>query len=272
MTLLILSIVVFLASLGGLILLVVRKFPVLSLLNVYDVKEQAERRVKRAILEQRMHRKFSVTIRTALQKIHPFVHWAREKFLSVKEWARALEVRYQQTLEEERRRVIPEMPRSVEELIEEGKKQLERGDDAGAEQTILRAIAQEPRSITAYKALTRLYVSRREYDHVREIDEFILKLDPHQAEVYADLGTALTALGESALALDALEKAVMLEEENPKYLDQLLELAILRKKKSLAKETLIKLQEVNPQNEKIPIFVGRVQELPEKEGGGESAR
>ncbi|OGL88444.1 hypothetical protein A3I42_04170 [Candidatus Uhrbacteria bacterium RIFCSPLOWO2_02_FULL_49_11] len=265
MLLLIISIVVFLAAVGGLVLLVVRKFPVLSLLNVHDVKEEAERRVKRTILEQRMHRKLSHTIRASLQKIRPFLLWARQKLGSVKEWARALEARYQQTLEEERQRAVPQMPQSAEELIDEGKKQWERGDGAGAEKTILQAIALNPRSVPAYKALARLYASRREYDHVRELDEFILKLDPHQADVYADLGAALIARGESALALDALEKAVMIEEENPKYLDQLLELAILRKKKSLAKETLVKLQEVNPENEKIPVLVGRVQELPEKE-------
>ena len=253
---------VFLASLGGMIVMAVRKFPVLASLNVHDEGEAREGGVRAAILEQRLRREFFASLASLRTRLTPLFGWLKARAQRIRAWAVALEARYQRTLEEERARVFPEAAKSPDQLIGEAAALMEKGDMPAAEAALLKAVALAPRSATAFKMLARLYTLKREYDHVREVDEFLLKLDPHQADVYADLGAALVALGDPLLALDAVEKAVAIEEGNPKYLDQLIDLAILLKRRTLAQEILQLLEEANPENEKIPVFAERIHELP----------
>lgn len=256
------ALAVFLASLGGLLVMVTRKFPLLSSLNVHEIEGVQEATVKAAILEQRLRREFFDSLTRVRERIVPLLRWIKEGILKIKTWATALEARYQQTLAEERARTAPEMPKTPDELIGEAAARMEKGNYPEAEAALLKAITLAPKSIPVFRQLSRLYTLKKEYDHVREINEFLLKLDPHQADAYADMGTALVALGEAPLALDALQKAVDIEEGNPKYLDQLIDLAILLKRKSIAQEALQLLEEANPENEKIPVFAARIQELP----------
>lgn len=258
----IISLVIFLASLGAMALMVVRKIPALSSLNVYEGGEAREVKVKAALLEQRLRRELVSSFAALRERLVPFLHWMGSRMRAIKAWGIALEARYQQTLEEERRRVTPAMPKSPNELLGEAATLMEKEKYEEAEASLVRVIALEPKSIPAFKLLARLYTMKREFDHVREVDEFLLKIDGHQADVYADLGISLLALGDPELALDAVEKAVELEEGNPKYLDQLLELAILLKRRSIAESTLKLLEEANPENEKIPVFATRIKELP----------
>jgi len=258
--LLILLLIIFIISVAGIVVMVVRKFPVLASLHMRDARIENVAKVKRSIIEQRILRRTRSALMTVRRLVLPQVARARACKERIRVWAVDVERRYQENLLKEQHPHAS--PASAQDLIRAAQTLLEEGKLDQAEEKLLKAIALDQREVPAYKVLARVYTARKEFDHVREIDEFLLRLDPHQADVYADMAHALTTLGNTDLALDAIEKAAVLEDENPKYLDQLLELAILKKKKKLAYETLLRLKEVNPENEKIAVFTARIQELP----------
>ena len=240
---------------------IIRRFPVISSIKInYDAGETIIR-AKHAILEQRVRRRMNTLWKRIRKRLIPIAGALSERWAKVRTWADEVEQRYEENLEQGiQARGLQTFP-TAEDCVAEAERLTVAGDDEGAEKMALRAVALDQKYIPAYKLLSRMYAGRKEYHHVREICGFLLKLDTHQADVYADLSNALIALGESDLALDAIDKAVLIEEGNPKYIDQLLELAILRKQKAIALDALEKLKETNPENEKIPLFQSRIQEI-----------
>lgn len=252
---------VFVASLAGIVVLAANKAAVLSSLKVHNEARQLVTKAKQVILEQRLKRNTAHFWHQIRKRLMPLLGALRTRWHDIRNWAEEVEKRYQHNVEVAQQESGLITPPTFEHFIAEAERHLVAGNDEEAEAAVLKAVALDQKSIPAYKLLSRIYNERKEYNHIREIDEFLLKLDPHQADVYADLSTALVALGEADLALDAIEKAVLIEEGNPRYLDQLIELAILRKQKTLARETLARLQEVNPENEKIGSFIERIAAL-----------
>lgn len=144
----------------------------------------------------------------------------------------------------------------------------------------------------AYKGLSDLYWLMKNYEQAKETLEYALKLsenddflysqlakisfvrgDLKQAEQnylrsidlnnqnsanYFDLGWIYLQLEDLPRALDVAKKAVKLEENNPKYLDFLLETSLLIKDKVLAQETWNKLKTVNPENNKLAEFKEKI--------------
>ncbi len=257
----ILSLFVFIITSGACAVFIIRRFPIISSIKINDEAGEIIIRAKQAIIEQRVRRRMSTFWKRIRKRLIPLAGVLRERWTRVRIWADEVERRYEENLEQGIQASGSHMFPTAEECITEAERLTVAGDDEGAEKMALRAVALDQKYIPAYKLLSRMYASRKEYHHVREICGFLLKLDAHQADVYADLSNALIALGESDLALDAIDKAVLIEEGNPKYLDQLLELAILRKQKAIALDALEKLKEANPENEKIPLFQSRIQEI-----------
>ncbi len=62
-------------------------------------------------------------------------------------------------------------------------------------------------------------------------------------------------------AVEYFEKALALEPKNPKYLDALLNISIIRKDKVRAGQILNVLKEVNPENNKISEWREQIERL-----------
>ncbi|MBI3626728.1 tetratricopeptide repeat protein, partial [Candidatus Uhrbacteria bacterium] len=76
-----------------------------------------------------------------------------------------------------------------------------------------------------------------------------------------DLGRIYARLNKPAAALKSFAKAVKIEPNNPKYLDQLLEMSIITRDKETAEDVLGRLEAVNPGNQKLTEFRQRIEEL-----------
>ena len=75
------------------------------------------------------------------------------------------------------------------------------------------------------------------------------------------LAELLLKTGQPATALEAVRSAIALEPKNPKYLDLLLETAILVNDKDLAEQTFSELRLVNPANQKLAGFKERIDKI-----------
>ncbi|MFH1225836.1 MAG: tetratricopeptide repeat protein [bacterium] len=272
-------------SLGGIIFIIARKLPVLTALDTDSIPQVKEATVKKNLLDERLRRK----LREFFAKLNPAVKFLSNKggtaFKRLYQRAMELERKYQRQSpavltggEEEQAERIKEFLDQAEELLE-AEKYLE------AEQKYIEIIALDNKNIEAYKGLGELYLEQKNYDQAKETMEFILKLNKDDARTYnrlgaitsqkgnleeakeyylkslalssesaaahVDLGLVCQATGDQEEAFKCLQKAAAIEPNNPRYLDLLLEMAIILGRKGLAEETFKKLKEVNPENQKL---------------------
>ena len=89
---------------------------------------------------------------------------------------------------------------------------------------------------------------------------FVLKLSPKDASVHASLGEIAELEGDVKKAFEYFSKAKDLNPNNPKYLDFYIEAAIAKEDYYEAEQGLARLQQVNPENQKIPLFAERIKD------------
>lgn len=238
--------------------IVVRKLPQLSIVEVETVKSEREAKIKRDILINRLKRlraeRFLKIIQKLTPLLGPFAKRLKTKVLNL----------YQNFLDLERRhkKAKPaengEIPSRLEVLLEEADDFVKRENLKEAEKLYLEAIALDYKNIASYEGLGELYLKKREYKEAKETFEFIIKLDSDRPDVYFALAHASVGLGEGDKAIENLNKALEFEPNNPRYLDFLIEVGIMSKNYRISRNALDKLKDVNPENQKIKDFEVRL--------------
>lgn len=286
-------------SIGVIIVIIVSKFPQLSSLDTSTLPAVKEAKVKEAIKYQRFSRGFeelTKKFKPFTKSINQFWQDLRSRFRGL---AQSVQKKYHE-VSEVTKGATPDASSNLpaqepEPLLLEAEKIAEAGDFAQAEEKYLMVLKLDPKSIEAYRGLGRIYFDQDKYKQAKEVYEFMLKLNPgddraynrlgrvaetegnwplaakyfevaarlnnRRAICFFDLGRAYKALNKPAAALRNFSKAVQLEPNNPKYLDQLVEMSIMAGDTDLAKETYDKLRLVNPDNQKLAEFKQRIEEM-----------
>lgn len=180
-------------------------------------------------------------------------------------------------------------------IIERGQKALDQESLSVAESTFIAAIKVDEKSVDAYKGLAEVYIRREQWQEAAQTLKFACKLDgendtivaklagiyeslgdidkaiqwyekailinPHVAGRYAKLAELLERAGHTQAALQAIKESTDIEQQNPKYLDKLLELAIIVRNKPQAEKAYQQLRMVNPDNKKLASFKERISDL-----------
>jgi tetratricopeptide (TPR) repeat protein len=79
---------------------------------------------------------------------------------------------------------------------------------------------------------------------------------------FLKLAELFTKIGQPETALVAIQEALALEPQNPKYLDNYIEASILVENKKMAEDGFQRLRMVNPENQKLTLFRERIDALP----------
>lgn len=256
----IIPIVVMILSLAGIILIIVRKFPILAAIDTKSIKSEQEAEIKEKIVASRLQRKI-VELKNAFKKIFLPVFstigvWFKNFYNKILELEKQYVKRKPVTplTQEEREQKIKTLFFSAEEFLKEGNLNM-------AEEKYIEIITLDHKNICAYKKLGVIYLEQKNFDHASQTFQHILKLNPNDVETLIDLALLQKQIGENKKALENFQKAVALEPTNPKNLDFLIEMSIILRKKDLAKRTLEKLREVNPENQKLDDFEERIKAL-----------
>jgi cytochrome c-type biogenesis protein CcmH/NrfG len=194
-----------------------------------------------------------------------------------------------QTLEKkyQRRGEVEEAKtKSINDLFAEAEQLLSKDDLAAAERDLIEVISRDKKNIRAYELLSEVYRNGKNYEQAAEVIKYLIRLkslkyrknntaEPLQKEkledtetamletinvdveiagYYDDLGKVYEILGKIDKSLDNYLKANAIEPNNPKYLDKVIDLAIIVKDKGLAKKTYRQLKEINPENAKLARF------------------
>ncbi|MFH0805054.1 MAG: tetratricopeptide repeat protein [Patescibacteria group bacterium] len=271
-------------SIGTIVAIAWRKFPILAAINTEVLQKHRQEQVKRNLMGDRLRRKFRVgKLREVLQSDgeQPRVPLFRRLYGNL----RSLEQRYREALEKQQpvNREVAVKRRTV--ILAAAKELLQQEQYRDAEAKYIEAISLDQRDVEAYEGLADVYVAMRDYEHARQTIQYLLKLNVRDHHAYdhlgriarsegklqeaekdyltsismngevssyhLDLGEVYQAMGEEAKALRSFQEASKLEPNNPRYLSAVIDQATKLGDRPVALDFWERLQKVNPENEKL---------------------
>lgn len=278
--------------------MVSRKFSQVANLDVHNLPEELESQKKKQLLSKRLEERARHMRDVWKQRLWPLVKvWGilqlkfRIYFGKVERlW------HHEQTLKNKLKKKIVKTPVSreqVDNLVQQGEQWFQNKDYERAEELFIEAIKLDVKCQAAYRGLGDTYLAKGQLEEAKETYQFLLQLHPHDDIVMVKLGEIseiqgkleeaigyyqqaalendslstrfyhlaelLLRVGQPVTAKEAIVQAVELEPKNPKYLDLLIEIAIICGDQSLAKDSYNELRLVNPDNRKLVEFKEKIE-------------
>ncbi|MFA6587570.1 MAG: tetratricopeptide repeat protein [Patescibacteria group bacterium] len=263
-----------------------RKLPTLASIKTEAIPKHQQAAQKKALLDKRLQDKLG-SFETAVIKVFKLIYLNLQKFFrNLLKYLKVRESEYRRKVITQKAIENPDALRAkIVTALNEAQINLKQNDLEKAEQIFVDVISMDAKNIDAYLGLSDVAMSKKDYANAKEALNFVLKLHQDNEAAYSrlgriasdegnfneaeadylksislnasmanaqfELGSVEEKLGNYEKAEQAFSESVKLEPANPKYLDGLIQFAIRQKNKNLAKETLKKLKEANPENEKI---------------------
>jgi len=251
--------ILILISLGVIVFIIVRKFPVLANIDVENIPEEKEARFKEKIISSRLKRniflwssKITRIIIPAWRGMMNFFKWSYNKLHEFKESYKNVPIAPENKVSED----------NIEILLNEAKSLIKKNDFKAAEKKLIKVISLDTKNIEAFKALGSLYFERKSYDEARQTFKHVLKISEEDGgEIYLNLAIINKEIGDIEKAFINIERALAKEPNNPRYLDTMLNISIIKKDKASAIKALEALQNTNPDNQKLAEFKKQIDEL-----------
>ena len=295
------STLVFLIAGGiiALVVLVIRKIPILRITNPGEVGKFEQQQVRYQLVLNRLKRQLAkykqrlvaLWSKSGTSKITP------EKSITHK--LSELEEFLKKTIAE---RTSPQ--KTMADYLAQAEEATKQEKYNEAESAYLEVIRLDPHQLSAYQGLGEVYLDQRDFEAAREVYEFLLK---HGRAATSSLGLARVASGQGRLeeardeyigalqltsiaqprmelaqilcqmgdyteALKYLKEAKKIEPQNPKILDFYIEVSILNGQLIQARDGLEALKQANPENQKIAEFARTIRELEQKQKAKKPSR
>ena len=248
-------------ALGVIVVIVLRRLPEITAINTDTMLEAKSAEVKRQLLVKRLDRKVRDIFNYFWRSTADFRASAKGQAASLYERLSSLEEYYRRSSVKQADYVLGADAASendgLGQLVREADKERDAGHTDEAERLYLEAIKRDVRRVDAYLGLGLMYRGQRQYKEAIESLTYAGKLRD-DADIAAALGEVCLEAKRPIEALAALKNAGKAEPQNPRYLDRLLEAAILLGKKRLAQDTLFSLTSINPENPKLVEYKQRV--------------
>ena len=275
----IIPVILILISLSIIIIIIVKKFSVLTNLDVDNMQSEKEAKFKEKMVGNKLKRNFYKYFNVVLKIIKPsyaflkdFLNKFYKKLINYKEEKEKKILQVKDTLDE--KEIIEKLFFEYSEFFKNNK--LEE-----AEKILIKIIGIDSQNIDAFRKLGKLYLDRKNYQEAEQSLLHTFKLVENNlienpigkskeenlhcndliAEISFDLSFLYKETNDIKKALKNIEKSLLVEPNNPRYLDIKFELSILDKDKDLSLSTYKKLKEVNPDNKKLEEFKKRIEEL-----------
>jgi tetratricopeptide (TPR) repeat protein len=235
--------------------IIIRKFPQLAILDVENMPSEKEEKIKERIIRNRLERDFTKWniwvanfLKLASRRFGFFSNWLN-KLRGLKEKHREAKKLSKISLEEK----IKLFLNQAQELAK--KEDLESLTEA--ETKLIEIVSLDQKYLPAFTLLGEVYARLKKYGEAKQTFIYALRLLETQnnptaeAEINYQLSLANENLDNLDEARDNIIESLKIEPNNPRYLNTLLDLAIMQKDRTLAQETLDRLSEVNPDNQKL---------------------
>lgn len=285
-------------SLAIIIVIVVRRYPQLTLLDVDSIPEVKVEKKKVELLKKRLAKESAEADAKRREMVKPIIQKLKQIQLAFRIYVGNV---HQRLLEHNKKRKeekssMAQNSVSLSSLLQSAETALGQKDFDTAEAKFIEAIKIEAKNTEAYFGLGQVYMQKGEMEEAREAFEFILKLNPNNdnammklAEImratgnrekaieylessivvddskatrFVALSEVLSEAGHNDLAMEAIHQAVDLEPNNPKYLDMLVEFGVKCGNKQIAEDAWYKLRMVNPENSKLTVLKDKIDQMP----------
>ncbi len=286
-------------GLGGIGLVVIPKLSVLAQVNTESLPREQEARTKKAILVKRLEAEGARAKAEWERRLMPVKALWGKLQLSFRRYVGRIERlwHHEQTVKrpQKKAQATPDDISKLEPILMSGEQNLVQGHLDQAEEAFIAAIKINKRSTQAYQGLAETYIAKGAFAEAEETYTFLLQLDSKNDVIHAKLAELAEKRGDTNLAIQHLEQAVVindslsprfyhlaelllqvtqpesayeairsavdLEPKNPKYLDLLIETAILCQNQKAASEAFQELRLVNPENQKLLSFKERIEKI-----------
>lgn len=281
------------------VLIVVRKFPQLSNVDLESLPQEKEARKKREIMSRRLQSESGKMLTAMSTGLKPVTKLWRLSQLKFRVYVGKVESLWHHEERAKKKMVQPVVSEDrelkIHTLLQEASTYLQAGAFEQAEAHYINVISLDAKSFDAYRGLADTYLAKGSVEEAEQTYQFLLKLKPdddsalaklaeiaeqqgkieqaieyyQQAVVLNDalsprfyqLAELLVRVKQPEVAREAILSAIELEPKNPKYLDLLIEIGILCSDKDLALQGFNELRLVNPKNQKLQVFQDRIKEL-----------
>ncbi len=256
----IIPLILLVLSLLIIVWILVRKIPQVRVVNVDVIPDERMRRTKEALIVQRVER-FSAEKLGGVAKTTKLFAKEASRF-----GRRAVQKLYKLEQHYQKLRQAPHEVGAIDadtarRMITQAEELVREEEYIPAEKLYIELISRNPKMAEAYEGLGNLYLENRQYAQARETFGFTLKLSPEDASVYMSLADLSRAEGDVKKSFEAVKKAVELRPHNPKYLDTYIETAFELGERAEAKKGIDGMKEANPDNQKIPDWEARLEEV-----------
>ena len=245
------------------IFIIFKKFPALAVLDVENIPEEKEQQIKERIIKSRIKRKF-----TSLDRLFGSLS---SFFASVynKVWSKLEDFKKRQEKiidkesmsENSEGEQIKILFSQTESLVKDYKLN-------EAEQKLIEIISIDDKNLNAFSELGELYHEEGKLQEAKQTLLYALKLAEienikvEQSKINYNLALIAKDFNDVDGAILYLLKALDIDSNNPRYLDLMLDLCIIKKDHSLAEEYLDRIKEVNPENQNIIKWEEEIGNLP----------
>jgi len=241
------------------IVIVVKKFPAMAILDVSNMPGERETKFKDEIIKARISRDIS----RVSGPIANFLLFSSKRISSFLDFYHNYFKKIKLTYKTNVKIPWPEKQKKIQELLLAAEDYLKKELLEKAEEKLVEIISLDSKNLNAFSKLAALYEDLKKFPEARQTYHYALKLArQHQhekeimgelslQEIYFDLAWLEKEAGDLKTSLDNVREALDLEPNNPRYLDLILDLSIIMKDKEQAQEYLLKLAEVNPENQKL---------------------
>jgi tetratricopeptide (TPR) repeat protein len=270
-------------SLAVILFIFVRKIPKLRMLDVETVPEEQAAKVRERIIVERMKRKTKRGKDLLSKGFSPVSSVIKNIFKNIFKKVHELESKH-------KREAMKNVPKGAEfdnrlkSIINEAEQLQKQEKFVEAEKKYIEVISLAPNNIDVYRSLAEVYLEMKEYKQAMETYFFVLKLvmkksQPIEkedsagqkvqtisnavevADVHIDLGEVYERMENYRDAMKNYKKALSLEPNNPRNLDQMLNLSIEIKDKNISVDLLNRLEAVNPDNQKLKEYRDKIAEI-----------
>ena len=285
--------IVAVVSLVGAAWVLIKKLPVVKMINTDHMIDNNEDQVKTIISEARLKRKLENVFKKFKDVSHPLVNltkkYSDQMGGKIKLWEGELKQKVvQQT----------EGAKPLLDLLVQADEAKDREDWEMGERLFLEVIRQSPKEIKAYDGLGELYLAAHYWEEAQELYSYLVKHYQANPSYHIGLGKALSGQGQLDLAKNEFQKCIdkgaatsqiffdlaqiykdlgqlpeafeavsnarKLEPGNPRILDFFIEISILNGRPTDAQSGLDDLRKANPENKKIAQFDKQIIDLVAK--------
>lgn len=278
------TIIIFLVLIASVIALGVlffKKIPELRTLDISTIPQEKQDNAKIKILEAKFLRQKVEAQKKMSQTFAPLKSRASSLIRAANENLNSLEKKYKK-----REELDETKNKSINELFAEAQAFMSSGNYPRAEKFLIEIIFRDKKNIIAYEKLSELYRLNKSYNQAEEVLRYLIKLktvqfkknkgventkkdrpDETESEMlqtldldkdlsgyYDDLAKVYELTDKKEKSLDYYLKANVVEPNNPKFLDKVINLSICVGDVGLAKKTYRRLKEINPENAKLAEF------------------